>query len=211
MALKLNNGGDPALQTADPAHCKIIHRAQFKFCLPECCDGSRSRKYFHIYENAYEFNFPTANPFCPCIPPNCLCPGHDCICKFYFDRGIFDMQNCCRAVGALRGAPRLLGESRKYVCCCMDLPDSCNRCCDNQCCNSCCGEEIRIQPFETYCFCCSTRASWCNNFCGLCGLKSGEPAMLYSFVGCLETGEGVRAQDAFNNARQQWSARTGLE
>ena len=75
----------------------------------------------------------------------------------------------------------------------------------------CCGGEyVRTVPCEYYCCCCSTKASCCDNSCGLCGLKSGEPKLLFPFLTCLEVGEAVRTSEAFNTSRQQWSARTGI-
>ena len=177
---------------------------------PEWCDGSRKRKYFHVLENAYEGNTPVACPLLPCVPPNCCCPGFDCIGKQYFDRGVYDQQDCSRSIGCVAGAPYMVGEARKFVCFCTDCPHSVNICCDGMCCDPCFGERVRIVPFETCCFCCSTRASACTNYCGLCGPKSGEPTLLFGFLDCLETGEGLRVMEAFNNGRQQWSARTGI-
>ena len=33
VPLKLNNGGDPAIQTVNPGAIEILHRVQFKFCV----------------------------------------------------------------------------------------------------------------------------------------------------------------------------------
>lgn len=78
------------------------------------------------------------------------------------------------------------------------------------CCDFCTGEVLRVSPFEVYCCCCGNQANWCTNYCGLCGVKSGEPVVLLPFLSALETGESKRTADAFNTARQQWSARTRI-
>lgn len=51
-------------------------------------------------ENSLEMNYPTA---CCCFPPNCCCPGVDHIYKSYYDRGIFDQQDCLHAIGCVSG------------------------------------------------------------------------------------------------------------
>ena len=73
-----------------------------------------------------------------------------------------------------------------------------------------CGEKVRFIPYETCCWCCSNRAGWCDNYCSLCGLKDGEPKVMCGFLECLEDGESLRLQEAFNSARSQWCTRTGL-
>lgn len=163
-----------------------------KFCI-EHCDGEKDRRYFYINENSLEWNEPSSCAiFCPgipfvtgqnplgcyqafAVPPNPCCPGADNITKVYFDRGMFDRQNCCFSSGCLDGIPKMHPNEIDYMCCCMKLPDWYSEC---VACYwpSMCGERVRFLPFTSFCCgCCNTEANWMTNFCSLCGPADGMP------------------------------------
>jgi hypothetical protein len=206
---KLNNDIAPAIQLVDPKNIKIIHSVKFKFCCPELCNISRNRKYFHVLENSYEYNSPAALPCIPCMPPNICCGGNDSVTKTFFDRGVFDQEDFFHQSGFVSGPVKLMSGTRTYQCLYID----CNPCCNEFC--DCCmcfdhGEKVRIVPFENICWCCSNEANYCDNMCGICGLKTGEPRITCNFINNLDDGQSKLLQDAFSKARIQWSKRTGI-
>ena len=122
----------------------------------------------------------------------------------YFDRGVYDMQTCAWRSGCIRGAPSIMENERKRVCCCMP----CCKCYNQfvECyAPSCCGERVRVIPHET-CFCCiSNRASCCSNCCGLHGLATGEPLCINGcLVSSLIDGEGAKLAYSLNLHRAKW-------
>lgn len=169
--------------------------------LASCCID-RSRTYFYIYENAYEYNSPSLCLQCCCVV------GGDSIRKNYFDRGIFDQQGCLRAIQCIRGAPSVHSGNVQFVCCCQDCSE-----CGNDCLNGywpgMCGDRVRVLPADAICFCCPTRSCWLNNYCGLCGPKDGEPLILFPFVASLRIGTGEQFVAQLESARANWTSRTG--
>ena len=69
-----------------------------------------------------------------------------------------------------------------------------------------CGERLRVIPQETCYYCCSNRASWLTNFCGLCGYIDGEPLNIspFAFVGSLIDGEAVKLLYSLSASRARW-------
>ena len=114
-------GKDPGIQMQNKNVLQLRHRAKFANLLSDRCNSDLNRKYFYIWENAIEWNDPSACAcWCPgipyvtgqnlfgsfelcVIPPNCILPGADHINKMYFDRGLFDHQNCCWSIGFYSG------------------------------------------------------------------------------------------------------------
>ena len=90
----------------------------------------------------------------------------------------------------------------------MDCPECYNDyvACHYSC---CCNDRIYYTPFDSCC-CgfCSSRATACTNYCGLCGPKTGEPICVINFISGLLVGSGESLSIAINNARHAWSART---
>ena len=205
------------------------HRAKFATIWLDSCNGELQRKYFYIWENSLEFNDPTScscvSPIgipyvtgdnltgafqCCAVPPNFICPGADNIDKIYFDRGMFDHQSCCWAIGFYNGAPKFHANEIEHVCCCMSCPavyDQCLSCYWPEL----CGERVRFLPAEGYCWCCSTRSGSCTNYFGLCGPKTGEPdeKWLRPVTTHLEVGEAQRLTDSFDAAMLEWRMYTG--
>lgn len=97
----------------------------------------------------------------------------------------------------------LLFNIVEYLCCCIPCCDPC-AC---QCCSP--GERVRVIPCETYYCCCSNRATCFTNCCGLCGPKTGQPLILWSLVGKLQTGEAAKLANALNTSRAEWKSRVG--
>ena len=198
-------GTHKTLQTVDPNAIAIKHKAVLsEICCFSCftCPGeeTKSRKYLYILENGYETNNPVG--CCKCL--DCT----DVVFKTYFDRGIYDQRSCFHSLGLYKGAPKPHGQVIKKVCCCTDCCD-----CYNELTScyfpSCCGESVIITPCDTYCCCCSTTASWCHNFCGLCGPKTGEPVLSFPLFRNLAIGEGEKTAAALFQAREEWKARVG--
>mmetsp|Transcript_8679 Transcript_8679/g.8797 ORF Transcript_8679/g.8797 Transcript_8679/m.8797 type:complete len:236 (+) Transcript_8679:106-813(+) len=212
-------GDHPSILEIDTGKIQILQRAKFA-TLNNCCfacdsyDMSKNRRYFYVLENGLESNEPVACRIGPIVlPPNCCCPGVDCIYKTYFDRGPFDRQSPYFKFGVLKGPPSIYAGPVKQVCCCMD-------CCE--CWNyyasgyfAClCGERISILPFEYYCCCCPTRSWWMCNCFSLCGVKTGEPMVAFTRViasHLLDIHEAQRLSEEINNSRSQWKERTGYK
>lgn len=75
-------GMDPAIQSIDRGYIKVDHKAKFKKTCFDHCDSTLNRKYFSVLENGYESNSPKGfHCLCFVLPPNCMCPGFDCITK----------------------------------------------------------------------------------------------------------------------------------
>lgn len=168
-------------------------------------------------------------PYYNCCYPNCICWEFDNIWKMYFDRGIWDMRSCMYKIGCLAGPATFYSNNRKllkhyvcnlclnvsflpstakHVCCCMDCCECYN---DYVACHCacCCNDRIYYTPCDSFCCgLCSTRATACTNYCGLCGPKTGEPIMAINFIAGLLVGSGESLSIAINNARHTWSART---
>jgi len=199
---------DPAVSTNSPEKIDIIYKVHYhksESCVKcfDCID--KRRKYDLILENSIERNNPTS---CCCLPPNCCCPGEDHIIKTYYDRGPWDMQACAWKSGCVSGTPTPFPNSRIIVCCCKDCCVCWN---DYSECyiTECCGDRIRMTPGDYWCWCCPNRACWIHNWCGLCGLKSGQPLYLYPLIDCLKAGTGETAASALFYTRALWSARVG--
>lgn len=212
-------GTHKAIQTVEQNKIQIIKAARFanlNNCCFACdsCDGSKDRKYYYVLENGYEYNYPAAcSLLCCVIPPNCCCPGRDCISKTYFDRGIYDRQTFCFQIGALNGQPTIYEGPSKAVCCCMECCDCWNYCVSGYfvC---CCGEKLSMLPYERFCWCCPARACWLHNYCSLCGPKNGEPIPCVSFTiaSHLESkDEGAAVAQTMNGAREAWKSRCGIQ
>lgn len=126
----------------------------------------------------------------------------------YYDRGIYDTQNCCWVTGCLSGVPSLHENERKLICCCVP----CNPCFNQfmECYSPwLCGERVRVVSCEKFCCICSNRASSCTNFCGLCGYMDGEPLHYpFSFVNSLIDGEAAKLIFSLNTSRSKWIERT---
>ena len=106
--------------------------------------------------------------------PNFCCPGADNITKMYFDRGMFDQQNCCWNMKFYSGTPLFYANEIQHTCCFYKTPkffDQIMSCYYPEL----CGERVRYIPAETYCWCCSVRANNCSNCYGLCGVATNEP------------------------------------
>jgi hypothetical protein len=221
-------GQDPGIQPQKKNVLELKHRAKFATLCLDNCNGDLPRKYFYIWENSIEMNDPTScsiwcpgipfitndNPIgcfeCCVVPPNCCCPGADNISKTYFDRGMFDHQSCCWKIGFFSGVPEFFANEIKHQCLCMECPNVYNKC------MSCywpelCGERVRYIPATTCCCCISTKASWLDNCCGICGPLNGQPSpfCLKGVTTHLDAGEAQRLTDSFNAAIQEWQAYTG--
>lgn len=123
----------------------------------------------------------------------------------YYDRGIYDTQHWKWRVGCLQGDPSLHANERRITCFRMACPKFCNQ--FMECYTPyLCGERLRVVPQETCCYCCSNRASWCTNFCGLCGYIDGEPLAISpcAFVGSLIDGEAVKLLYSMSSSRARW-------
>lgn len=166
-------------------------------CCGPCCQKER-RDYFMVTENSYEQN----SPFQSC------CFGVDVISKSYFDRGIYDQQNMFWLTGFLNGAPSTHPGPVKYIFCCTPCSDSCNEVLECYS-SSICGDRVRVVPSEFYCWCCSTRATACSNYFGMCGPMTGQPLVLYNFIDCLRTGSAEEFVQKLETARLNWKNRTG--
>jgi hypothetical protein len=103
-------GSDITLQTIAPNQIQVNGKALFTECCACCSNGSFPRTYFYVLENAYEVNMPKAFM---CFTPNFICPGTDQITKVYFDRGPWDVNNCARRIGCLKGEPTFYSHNRK--------------------------------------------------------------------------------------------------
>ena len=75
-------GMDPSIQSIDRGYIKVEHKAKFKKICCDHCNYTLNRKYFSVLENSYEYNHPMGfHCLCFVLPPNCCCPGFDCITK----------------------------------------------------------------------------------------------------------------------------------
>lgn len=223
---KTPHGNAAQIQTMDPLNIRIMYKAEFEyFCCAQWCYGGGNfhnvpeRKYLHVLENGYEFN----------IPNSCLgcCCSHDVVFKFFFDRGVYSQKGFAWKCGCLKGDPSLYANysmyhlsvsarlranftfhTGRYVCFCMDCPDSINQCLSCYY-PSMCGDRVMVLSSETVCCCCPTRACWWNNCCGLCGVKEGDPLPQYSypFVFSLIPGTGMELAANMDNARNMWKQR----
>jgi len=208
-------GSNPAISLEQPDRIRIAEKAEFSnplfdFCA--CC-GDPSRTYLYVLENGITMNHPTGSGI-PFIPPNCLCYGFDNIWTFYYDRAIYDQRGRQWKTGCFNGDPIIVANDVKYVCFCQE----CTLCSWNGFgpylgfCFYICGKDIpdriRYLPMEYHCCCIPLRANFLTNFCGLCGIKSGEPCVLLPFVGCLKKGSGESLALSINNARAEWKRRT---
>ena len=146
------------------------------------------------------------------LPPNCICPGFDNVNHTYFDRGVFDRQNCCFYTGCLAGKPEMFANEVNHVCCFNDCPTCYNQC--MACYFPCCfGERVRLLPAQMVCCCCSTRACWIHNCCGLCGIKEQEPLPCYIVPVAMHLlmGEAARFVESYTRSRTEWSQRVGVD
>jgi hypothetical protein len=176
----------------------------------------------YLTENAFISNYPSAcSIMCPgitgcftccALPPNCCCPGNDHINFMFFDRGVFDRQNCCFSSGCLAGAPEMYGGEIKYVCCNVECPTWYNECqsCWWPC---CCGQRVRFMPYQNFCWCIPARVNGCMNCFGMCGVKSGEPCpcVLAPLMDHLLDGEAERFAQSYATTRAKWSEYTGIK
>jgi len=229
-------GSDPAIQTEQPDRIRIVEKAELDDPLYTCCTCcctcctciNFQRDYFYVLENAYISNHPKGG----CLfRPGCLCRGRDDIRMSYFDRGVFDQQSCWWKIGYYGGDPVIVANDVKYVCCCQE----CTWCSWNGwgvlgMCFWMCGREIpdriRVLKSEYWCWFCPNRATFCHNWCGLYGIKSGEP-LFYPHIDlfdngslinfdpdtvayCLKRGTGESLALSMNNARAEWKRRARL-
>ncbi len=220
-------GNDPGLKTKKPHFVEIIHRAKFAMLCLDFINGDRQRRYFYVNENSIERNDPSS---CSCylpgipfitgnnpigcfelcsLPPNSCCPGHDHIVKTYFDRGIFDRQNFCWAIGFWAGEPSFYANEVKHtVCCneCCPLFDRCMSCYFP----SVCGERVRYIRAEYCCWCVPMRTGNCNNCCGLCGPQTDMPyeTCLVPVTTGLSEGEAENMVISLRNSVIEWNEYT---
>ncbi len=206
----------------------IVHRAKFAILGCDMCAGDRQRRYFYINENSIEINEPSScscyspgipfitggNPLgcfeCFSVPPNVCCGGQDHVKKIYFDRGIFDRQNCCWVIGFWGGEPSFFANELKHTVCCHDCCPTFDRM------MSCyypsvCGERVRFVPAEYCCWCVPLRTGYCGNCCGLCGPQTDMPyelCMMPVATG-LDVGEADHMVDSFYTAVNEWNDYTG--
>ena len=104
-------GTHKTMKTHVPNIIQIRYKAEyFKYCCFSC-NQLRDRQYFWVLENSIEHNVPVG---CYFFPPNCICPGADDTRKHYFDRGLWDKQNCCFATGCYRGEPYVTNGYSKF-------------------------------------------------------------------------------------------------
>lgn len=209
-------GNHPSIVHKNRAQIEVAHRAKFAYIWCDHCNSDLQRKYLMIQENAIESNYPTscALPFgcfgeCA-LPPNACCPGCDNVHHTFFDRGLFDRQNCYYRLGCISGDPLMFANEIRHVCCFTDCPVCYNQC---QSCYWpwCCGERVRFLPATTVCCCCPTTACWIHNWCGICGIKDGEPLPCYinpvaSHLADMEAGRFV---ESYTRTRADWAQRVG--
>jgi len=206
----LGYGTAPSISLVSPNEIKIEHRARFYPLFTDCLFASSTaiqRQYIYVMENSVESNYPSSFI---CCPANCCCPVQDSIHKVYYDRGPWDVQDCAHSCGCLKGSAYAKAGPRKMVCCCQDCCQCYNEYSEGMC-SCCCGEVISIVPFETYYCCCPNKANFCMNCCGLCGVKSGEPCIMYGYYRHLAIGDAEKLSKAMADARAAWSARTGIK
>jgi hypothetical protein len=144
----------------------------------------------------------------------------------HFDRGVWDTQDCGWQIGCKSGDPSMhVGNGTTVIIlnfnlfsyCFYSLPTVKYVCCfqEFECCVfnpfspfehfSCCpSETVHVIPAETICCCCPTRATDCTNYCGLCGIQTGEPTILRPFLSCLQVGTSQQFVHNMNNARSIW-------
>lgn len=207
-------GKDPHLVLEHDSKIGVAAKANFKRPVL-CCDCAYDlfckpdkRKYFMALENALEWNTPFGQ--CPCFEASCCCPQYDFIQKMYYDRGYWDKMNMCWGTGCLKGNGYFIANNRQYVCCCSDVGECCNGFCEGCYYTSMCGDRVRFVRYETCCYCCSIYAGWSTNYCGLVGLKDGQPTGFPEGVAlCLEPGTGEQLAESINAARAKWMARVG--
>mmetsp|Transcript_389 Transcript_389/g.237 ORF Transcript_389/g.237 Transcript_389/m.237 type:complete len:244 (-) Transcript_389:211-942(-) len=205
---RVPHGTAPQIQNMDPNSIKIMYKANFDyFCCSqyvyEGCNfcNTPERKYFHVLENAYEYNTPAS-------AWGLSCTRTDSVTKYFFDRGLYSQVDCAWRMGCLKGDPSVYANYSRCVCCCMDCPDSVNQCL-NCYYPTLCGDRIMVLTSETVCCCCPTRSCWFNNYCGLCGVKTGDPLpqFTYPLIISLIPGTGVELAANLDNARNQWKMR----
>ena len=203
-------GSDPTLRTIGDS-IRVLHKAKIASICCDCCDGTRSRKYAWVLENAYEQNSPLGFPYIPCcslrLPPNEVCGGLDWVSKTYFDRGVMSRQSMCFTCKFFSGPGSFHAGPTKFTCCfnpCFDLCNSVLSCHSYRC----CGERIQYVPAETCCWCCPTRSCWLFNCFGLCGPQNGEPLIMLPFAHHLLLGESEELLKSLEKARAEWSQKT---
>lgn len=201
-------------------------------------DYQTERDYFRVLENGYEYNKSFVSPtfmkfislnticcfhlnsavtycfesgWCGCIPPNCCCLSSDKVTKVYFDRGVFDRQMCCfndiGGITAYTGPPTVYSGPSQYICCCIDCPEWANNLLEGNI-PYLCGEKISVRPCTDF-LGCRLEANLICNFCGLCGVKDGEPICVSDIPGgsCLKPGTSAIVADTMNKAYSSWSDR----
>lgn len=108
---------------------------------------------------------------------------------------------------AFINAPHLILPTLRAL---LDCPDFCN---DIAACYFpyCCGDRVNFIHSEKCCWCCSVRANYCNNYCGMCGPKTGEPLVMSIFAKHLLVGEGVKLTASLEKARAEFVQKTGRD
>ena len=103
-----------------------------------------------------------------------------------------------------------LSSVGQHVFCCSDTGECMNGLCEGCYYTSMCGDRVRFVRYEKIWWCCSIYAGCCNNYCGLAGLKNGQPTGCPEpTVTCLEPGTGEQLTESINAARAKWMSRVG--
>ena len=163
---KAKQKGKTAL--ANPSQIKLHYNAELKDigcctkCYLFCCCGrgfDTKRSYLYIRENSIEKNI-AHGPVC-CISCCKICaPPSDFVTVQYFDRPPWVGKNQCCC--CCKSQPKL--EVTKPGCVACFVPLTC-----------CTREEVIFMPYEKIPCCGSNRIGWCENCCGCCGQRTGNP------------------------------------
>jgi hypothetical protein len=72
-----------------------------------------------------------------------------------------------------------------------------------------CGERVIYTPYEyACCGLCPAHATDCSNFCGLYGIKTGEPQVFLPFLTGIRQGTAGPLVAKLHEARHAWAVRT---
>lgn len=129
--------------------------------------------------------------------------------KIFYDESPFTISWCSRNLCCVTGVTLIHNGPTRRICCCMDVPDCLNNCCE---CHfpSICGDRVSLTAGDSCFLCCPLIASPCTNFCGMCGPKTGQPLCKSTLFRCLKPGTGESFAEEINNARQKYRERTGI-
>jgi hypothetical protein len=75
-----------------------------------------------------------------------------------------------------------------------------------------CGERVLVSPCQSCCWgVCPNRSNALTNCGGLCGLKDGQPCLVWFFLSSLKIGTSQILVDKLNEARAAWQQKTGQQ